>query len=166
MSRYLSRHRSRERDSILEAGLDERGEAPPPYGVAERDRPPGIGEVTSEQMAIEQWRAEVPPVTDPTATESMTTVTMVELPVETVGSLLQPPGYDERELAGHSARTGTNMDMGMPSPRRPPTAVIATERFSGVDLGDNTHTRERDDDREQRTRISGGAPYWGSWRSQ
>jgi hypothetical protein len=98
--------RSTFNDSILEAGLDERGEAPPPYNTAAADKAPSISR--GETVRLPEGGG----------------VAMRQIPCGERTSYRLPPGY-----SGNSAsEEGPNVLA------RPATVVTVAERLSEADL--------------------------------
>jgi len=94
-SSHLNRTRSVCNDSILEAGLDERGEAPPPYNTAGGDKVPPI----SRRETVQPMEAGG--------------LAMRQIPVDQRATRRLPPDYSENGASGD----------GIDSPTRPGTVV-------------------------------------------
>jgi len=108
---HLNRIRSACNDSILEAGLDQRGEAPPPYKAAAAD-------IASPMMS----RREMIGLTD------VEGLVVRRVPVEERimcrSSPMMPPDYHQN----------ATLDEGLDVPGRPDAVVTVAERVSEVDL--------------------------------
>jgi hypothetical protein len=105
-SRRLDRLRSACHDSVLEAGLDERGEAPPPYKAASADKAPPVP------------RREAVGLTD----AGGLAVRQVRIGERMVCRL--PPDYDENGASGE----------GLDVPARPDAVVTVAERLAEVEV--------------------------------
>jgi hypothetical protein len=106
---HLRRTRSAN-DSTLEAGLDERGEAPPPYNTASADKAPSTTRMSNMRSGDE--------------TAAGPGISMSEIQGRTTRLGHLPPGYDE----------STGSEEGLNVPARPAIVVVAAERLSEVDL--------------------------------